>query len=391
MAIKYLSRKKAKLIVSTGSASKGTRKFYTKTVDITGKKDAERQYRAFELECSTSTMSGETVADLLEAYIDMQRIKGLKETTLKGYESYAKRLKLRFKGIKAKDLTPHQIERFIASAVKGDAKSGYPKKASPKTIKGYISLLSSAYKMALRNGMLMANPCDAVTIPKQKKPDIVVLTKEDVPKFVAALDDTTLDLRVCYELALFCGLRRSEIMGLQNDDINQIWNTAKVVRTRHRIDREDVIQDMKTERSRAIISVPPFVMSDIVQLIKEHEEDPYINNPFLIQYAGEPMRPDYAKRQIKEFTKEHGLPDVTLHGLRHTFASMLNASGEFDIAEISAALRHSNVGTTLNIYTHLFEEATKSSRRVADFVQKSVQEVSPENEKTAETVEISAV
>lgn len=385
MAIKYLSRNKAKLIVSVGSASRGNRRTWTKTVTITGKKDAERQYLEFKAEC-TQTMLDGTVEELLETYIDMQRIKGLKETTLRGYESYAKRLKLAFKGINARDLTPYQIERFIASAVKGDAQNGYPKKASPKTIKGYISLLSSAYKMAIRNKLLTYNPCDAVIIPKQKRPDITVLTKDDIPKFIDALDDTTLDLRVVYELALFCGLRRSEIMGLMNTDVNVIWSTIKVQRTRHRMNCEDVIQGTKTERSRRIVSVPEFVMSDIVRLMEQHERDPYIENPFLIQYASEPMRPDYAKRQIKEFTKTHGLPDVTLHGLRHTFATMLNASGEFDIAEISAALGHSSIGTTINIYTHLFDEASHSARRVSEFMQKGIQKASSGNEKTAETL-----
>ena len=385
MAIKYLSRTRAKLIVSTGSASRGTRKRHTRIITYAGKKDAERQYRAFELECASSSMAGETVGDLVNAYIDMQRLKGTKETTLRGYESYARRLKLRFKGIKAKDLTPYQIEKFIASAVKGDAKNGYPTKASPKTIKGYISLLSSAYKMAIRNKMLTYNPCDAVVIPKQKKSDITVLTKEDIPYFVDALDDVSLDLRVCFELALFCGLRRSEILGLMNDDVNVTWSTVKVVRTRHRINCEDIIQDTKTERSRRIVMVPSFVMDDIVQLMFEHEKDPYIENPYLIQYAAQPMRPDYAKRQIKKFTAEHGLPDVTLHGLRHTFATMLNASGEFDIAEISAALGHSNIATTLNIYTHMFDSASNSSRRIADFMEKGHQKGTEDNEKTAET------
>lgn len=384
MAIQYLSRTRAKLIVSRGSASKGTRRRFTKIVTITGKKDAERQYRAFELECSSSSMTAESVGDLLDAYIDMQRIKGIKDTTLRGYESYARRLKSAFKGIRAKELTPYQIEKFIASAVKGEPSKGYPKKASPKTIKGYISLLNSAYKMAIRNKMLTYNPCDAVVIPKQKKPDIVVLTKEDIPKFVAALGDTTLDLRVVYELALFCGLRRSEIMGIMNEDVNVIWKAISITRTRHRIDRQDVIQDTKTERSRRIVSVPPFVMEDIAELMRQHEADPYIDNPYLIQYAAQPMRPDYAKRQIKEFTKAHGLPDVTLHGLRHTFATMLNASGEFDIAEISAALGHSNIGTTMNIYMHLFDSQVNSARRIADFMQKGHSEGTPDNEKTAE-------
>lgn len=254
MAIQYLSRTRAKLIVSTGSGSNRIRR--TRIVTIKNKGDAKKQLQAFELECSASTLTADTVGDLLDAYIDMQRIKGIKETTLTGYGSYAKRLKLAFKGIKAKELTPYQIEKFIASAAKGEPKKGYPKKASPKTIKGYISLLSSAYKMAIRNKMLTVNPCDAVIIPKQKKPDIVVLTKDEVNAFVDALEDTTLDLKVCYELALFCGLRRSEIMGLMNGDVNVLWRTIKVQRTRHRIHCEDIIQDTKTERSRRIVSVP---------------------------------------------------------------------------------------------------------------------------------------
>ena len=97
------------------------------------------------------------------------------------------------------------------------------------------------------------------------------------------------------------------------------------------------------------------------------------------------MRPDYAKRKIKEFTAEHGLPDVTLHGLRHTFATMLNASGEFDLAEISAALGHSNIGTTINIYTHLFDSQAHSARRIAEFMQNGHSEGTQDNEKTAET------
>lgn len=386
MSIKYLSRNKAKLIVSVGSASKGTRRQYTKTVEITGKKDAKAQYDAFEKEVRATAGEAGSVSDLLDAYIDMQRVKGLKETTLTGYESYAKRLKLRFNGIDAKNLTPYQIEKFIASAMKGEPSAGYPKKASPKTIKGYISLLSSAYKMAIRSKALTYNPCDAVEIPKQKKPDIVVLTKDDLPAFMTALEDTTPDLRVCFELALFGGLRRSEILGLMTSDVNVTWSTVSVKRTRHRMHCEDIIQDTKTERSRRIVAIPDFVMDDIVSLMAMHEKDPYIENPFLIQYACEPMRPDYAKRAIKGFTKKHGLPDVTLHGLRHSYATMLNASGEFDIAEISAALGHSTIGTTLNVYTHMWDSASHSSRRISDYLQKGVQKVTSEQEKTAETL-----
>ena len=96
--------------------------------------------------------------------------------------------------------------------------------------------------------------------------------------------------------------------------------------------------------------------------------DPDSTTEFLIQFACEPMRPDLAKRKIKTFTAEHGLPNVTLHGLRHSYASMLIASGQFDIAEISAALGHSNIDTTLNVYAHMFDSRKKSQERISDFI-----------------------
>jgi integrase len=385
MAIKYLPDGRAKLIVSMGSASRGNRRQRTKIVRYKGKKDLLRQYREFEDQCLARPNEDLTVQELVEAYIDMQRINGLKDTTIKGYESIARRLNLAFAGIKAHDLTAYQINRFIATAAKGDPSHGYKTPSSPKTIKGYISLLRSAYTMAIKNGMLKDNPCRSVTIPKQKKPDIRILTSEELVLFTAALSDLDLDLRVCYELALFCGLRRSEVMGLKFDDVNTTWSTIKLVRTRHQLrGHEDIIQGMKTEQSRGTVAVPAFVMDDIKRLIEKNRNNPYSDCDFLIQRFGEPMRPDLAGRSIKRFTASHGLPDVTMHGLRHTFASMLNASGQFDIAEISAALRHSNISTTLNIYTHLFEDATRSSRRIADFMQKGVSGVSQENEKTAE-------
>ena len=56
-----------------------------------------------------------------------------------------------------------------------------------------------------------------------------------------------------------------------------------------------------------------------------------------------------------------------MHGLRHTFATLLNANN-VDIAQISAELGHSNLTTTLNIYTHVFGDVSSSSRGIADTI-----------------------
>ena len=386
MAIEILDKHRAKLRVYLGSKERGTRKSYSKIVEYSGKKDLQRQYNEFAEKCRQTPVQNATVAEILDAYINSKRIKGIKETTLSGYESCAKRLKAAFGTVKASDLALYQIDDFIVKSITERGNSA-------KTIMNIISLLSSAYKHAVRTGRVQHNPCEFVELPKREKPEKTILQSGDIDRFVAALDDLDLDLRVCFELALFCGLRRSEIMGLKYRDINIADSALSVSRTRHRKERRDIIQSTKTDGSRRIMGVPDFVMDDINALIKSHIADPDSTTDFLIQFACEPMRPDYAKKKIKAFTAEHGLPDVTLHGLRHTYASMLIASGKFDIAEISAALGHSNITTTLNVYAHMFDSRKKSQERISEFISAKICTFPAphSNQKTAETLEISAV
>ncbi len=75
--------------------------------------------------------------------------------------------------------------------------------------------------------------------------------------------------------------------------------------------------------------------------------------------------------------KRKGLPHVSLHGLRHTYASMLNENG-VDMARISAELGHGNITTTANIYTHIFKTPTQSSRGIASVVDQITEEL-PKN------------
>ena len=82
---------------------------------------------------------------------------------------------------------------------------------------------------------------------------------------------------------------------------------------------------------------------------------------------------------------------MSLHDLRHTFASMLN-NAHVDIAMISRELGHSNINVTLGVYTHVFGNVAESSRNIADNLNaafnnsRDVATFVPlnENEKTAE-------
>ena len=73
------------------------------------------------------------------------------------------------------------------------------------------------------------------------------------------------------------------------------------------------------------------------------------------------MTPSTFTWRFKLILKKHGLPnDLNVHSLRHTNTSLLIANGA-DVATVAGLLGHSQVSTTLDIYTHAFDKQKKSA------------------------------
>lgn len=230
----------------------------------------------------------------------------------------------------------------------------------------------------MRLEKLEENPCVKVTLPKDQKPEITVFSRDEIIKFLAVLKQERLDLAVAYKLALFCGLRRSEILGLREEHINLPFKTVKIADTRHRVDKKNITQDTKTKKSYRILSLPDFLADDIARLIEEHHSLPYDHTEYLIQDGfGQPLNPSTLTNRILRLEKECGLPSVSLHDLRHTFATLLLNTQKVDIAQISAELGHSNVTTTLDRYSHVLNGSSVSSKGIATLINADFATFSP--------------
>ena len=359
--IEIIDKHKAKLIVNIGSGEK--RKRRAKTVAYEKKRDLQKMYVDFERECLRRQDTRDTVEEVLDAYIESRKRLGIKATTIRGYENCKSRFSTAIKEEIAAEVSPYLIDKFI---------SDNADKWSPKTIRNTISVLSSAYDRAIHLGLLTDNPCRRVTLPKNTKKEVDIFNEENVGKFLRALDKERLDFKVAYELALLCGLRRSEILGLREEHISIPFKAVTVAETRHRVSDSEIVQDTKTATSHRTLALPESLAEDIDVLIKEHHDFEYEHTDYLIQDGfGQPMNPSTLSNHIYKIEADNGLPHVSLHDLRHTFASMLN-NAHIDIARISRELGHSNVNTTLGIYTHVFNGTTESSRGIADTIESKV-------------------
>ena len=356
--IKELKKGKARLIVSVGSDK--ARKRFTKTVTYSTKKELKEMYRKFEAECRKNPLSGITVGELIDANIEYKKSLNLKATTIKGYRECAERFSKPFRAILAKQCTTYHIEQEIVSMVEYGL--------SAKTIKNTVGFLSSAFEHAIYIGQLENNPCKRATLPKGQSRDVRILYLDEIQPFLNAISDCQIDEKVAYELALFLGLRRSEILGLKENDVDLSRGLVYIHSTRHRVDGKDIEQDTKTKRSTRILALPDILITDISILLKAHMDFPYERTQYLIQDGlGKPLGHQALASRLERLEQREGLPHVTLHGLRHTYASLLHSQG-VDMANISAELGHSSLSTTMNIYTHIFKSASNASRGVANAI-----------------------
>ena len=337
--IEYIGKNKAKLTVSTGGRQ--NRKRYSRTVTYTTKKELERLHQNFVNEVRHKSL-------------------GVEATTIRGYETSANRIYSVFKGINAVELTSYMVQSFVTDM---------SEKYAPKTVRNTISLLSSAYDNAIRLGQIEKNPCKLVTLPKKEQKKIDIFDTEQIRVFLNVLRDERLDYKVAYELALLCGLRRSEILGLKEEDINITFKTVSINKSRHRVNGKDIVQKTKTETSRRNIAIPDFVVEDIKALIEKNNAVPYEHTDFLVQDGfGKPMTPSALTQHIYRIEDKACLPSVSVHDLRHTFASMLN-NAHVDIAMISRELGHSSINTTQKTYLHIIRELENKD---IDLIMKSI-------------------
>ena len=365
MAIEYRSNNKARLTVYIGKDLKGKDIYARKTITYTSKKDAKAQYEEFAHEAKNGQINAGTsigLIDLCNKMLAKQKRAGRKATTIKGYEAVIKRVEKMLGNPQAKKITPLIVDSFIDELAA---------KYSPKTIRNTIFYLNEVYKQGIKWKVVTSNPFESAELPPMDTKEKKVLNADEIGPFYEALQACRdRDLAVATELALFCGLRRSEIMGLKIEHIDFVNGTVSIESTRHSVNHEAVIQTTKTKQSTRVLALPGFLVDDINALIREHKEKglairEYQRSDYLIlDGLGVPIEPNTLGARLRKFEEVNSLPNVSLHGLRHTHASLAHYLGH-SMAEISRQLGHSQLSTTMNIYTHLVQGATAASKALA--------------------------
>jgi phage integrase family protein len=208
--------------------------------------------------------------------------------------------------------------------------------------------------------IVQTNPVDRIIRPKQQKPrkEKIALTKEELNKFLTlAKKDARPVLYTAWHTLAYTGLKRGELLGLEWSDIDFKNKTISVSKTLVTINGKLSTQSPKTKRSARTISLD----DSTIQILKEWKLE---QKKLFFKFGVKPTNIvitntkggyfDFAhfRDELRYFLGKHKLKQFSVHSLRHTHASLLFEAG-IEPKTISDRLGHSNIQTTLDMYTHL--------------------------------------
>lgn len=224
---------------------------------------------------------------------------------------------------------------------------------SRKTLQEIVHVADGVFTYAIKNRAIEFNPAQYIDIPNsaRRKEERRALTESEQ----RAVLHVNHRAQTAAMLMLFCGLRRGEVIPLMWSDIDLASKTLKVNKAVTFVSNQPILKnETKTQAGMRTVVIPQILAEYLAQLPKTGVlVCPSASDGMITDTIWKRMWASYQKA-IADYLAPLIYPPFTAHCLRHTYATNLVMSG-VDVATAKELLGHSNVQTTLNIYTHVTE------------------------------------
>lgn len=328
-------------------------------------KEVQRQAILFEEDCKrgqiTAAVKFETFA---EQWFEEYAKVNLRPTSYARMKQLTKRVYPAIGHKRLDKITARDIQKFITDMLTNGRNLNNGKPLSRKTAVHHLSFISDVFSYAVRMGMLCDNPCRRVFVPKQEQEEKQIYTIEQVKILYENLKSDPMKYQVYLLLSIYSGYRRSEMLGLEWKDIDFEHDLIHVRRTSQYTAEKGIYTDTtKTRKSKRVSKMPASIMNLLRQFKAEQDEEARRlgtkwedYDRLFTKWNGAPMNPQTPFEWLKGYCERIGIPFRNIHSLRHLHASLLIFEG-VDVVAVSEDMGHSVVGTTLNLYSHMFQEA----------------------------------
>lgn len=238
----------------------------------------------------------------------------------------------------------------------------------------YHRIVSSCLGKAVKWGYIPYNPAVNAELPKMPKQEAAYLDEAEARQLLVLLHQEPIKYRAMITFDLLSGLRRGELLGLRWQDVDFENQTITIVNTLNYAPGAGVYVDTpKNTTSARPLKLSPTAFSMLLEY-KRWQDDQrdacgdYWKDTVGRVFTGDdgaPVFPDSLTKWFAAFVKRSGLPDVHIHSLRHTYASLMIADGT-PLPVVSRRLGHAQVSTTANIYAHAIASADEKAAQIAE-------------------------
>lgn len=300
---------------------------------------------------------------LADDYINRHCELNCKPSTKALYENY---LKVNLSDIKrkiAKDIKKRDIETLILTLKRNGLTN--------KTINGITTFVQAVLNYGVENGYLKENPVIRLKKLPQTKPPIHFLDEEQIEVFLEQAKNYTPRYYAFFATALFTGMRRGELLGLEWSDID--FKNAKI-----KVNKQiykGVKQSTKTNKER-IIDIP----ENLLEILKEHKRENTVFSKLVFHNKeGQPIHPynmEHAyfhpliKRCNEILEEGHRIEKLRFHDLRHTYATYLLSKG-IPVKYVQEQLGHSTARMTLDTYASVMPSVKFGALELLNKLQKN--------------------
>ena len=243
-------------------------------------------------------------------------------------------LKPAFGSKEPQDILPLDIDRLRRKTL--SAKSN-------QTIKHVLALLRRIIRYGVRK-QVSRGLTFALEMPTVDNEVVETLRKDELSRLLKTLGNSD-DIQISHLmlLALYTGMRKSELLNLRWDDVNL----------------EDGFIAIRAPKGGKRMSIP--INAPAHDILKDH---PHLAEYVFVNRVNEPFRE--IRKRIERIRKAACLPGGfrPLHGLRHVFASMLASSGQVDMYVLQRLLTHKSPAMTQR-YSHLRDQALRKASDLA--------------------------
>jgi integrase len=358
--------------LSAGRDPKTNKRRQIRRTGYRTRKEAQQAYRAEGKKADDGAYvapSRQTYGEYLDLWFQRRKTTGdgLRATTAVVYSAYITNdIQPSTLGrMKLTDIRRHHVNAFV-SELTADGRGA-------TTVRRIAAVVQGSLKAAWQDDMIDHNPGAGLRLPTIPKRQFHPWEVEQVKTFLDTA--STHRLGALFELAVWTGMRRGEILGLRWSDVNLERGTITVRNNRTNAGTALVENAPKTSAGRRTVSYNAFVGGALLewQLRQQAEHKAlgtkWDNNTYVFTYEdGRPLLPQYVSRTFDKLREQAGLPRMSFHGLRHESASLLLANGA-DIGLVSKMLGHASLAITSDLYTHLIGRADReASTKAAEAV-----------------------